>query len=338
MGQLELSYLRVGKGRGIHRGRRKAIAGTPEDVKMDTVQQIISRVPAWQGTREIHFQQIGGLTNTNYRVQVDGECFVLRVSGENARHLGISRQHELTALQAAARVGLAPEVVLFLLPEGHLITRWIEGRHWDVTEYRTPKHIRLLTETVKRIHALPSSGAVFSPFERVTAFVASARRFDVALPHHFDSFLRTIGVVEDDQRGDSSSWQRFCHNDLVAVNYLFNEAEQSIKVLDWEFSGLGDIYYDLATVVYTHDSDGPIPSDLEEVMLASYFGDVSARHHRRLQGMKYMLMLFTGAWALAQYGMQKAGLIPAVDGFDYLEFAEYLFVHDIRDLQQSIIG
>jgi hypothetical protein len=31
--------------------------------------------------------------------------------------------------------------------------------------------------------------------------------------------------------------------------------------------------------------------------------------------------------------MQQAGLIPAVEGFDYLEFAQYLFEHDIRELQ-----
>jgi len=36
---------------------------------------------------------------------------------------------------------------------------------------------------------------------------------------------------------------------------------------------------------------------------------------------------------LAQYGMQQAGLIPTVEGFDYLEFAEYLFTHDIQELQ-----
>jgi thiamine kinase-like enzyme len=103
--------------------------------------------------------------------------------------------------------------------------------------------------------------------------------------------------------------------------------------LDWEFSGLGDIYYDLATVVYTHDSDGPIPLELEEVMLECYFGRVTALQRRRLAGMKYMLMLFTGCWGLAQHGMQQAGLIPAVEGFDYLEFSEYLFAHDIQELQ-----
>ena len=48
-----------------------------------------------------------------------------------------------------------------------------------------------------------------------------------------------------------------------------------------------------------------------------------------------MLMLFTGMWGLAQHGMQSAGLIPAVEGFDYLEFAQYLFAHDIQELQRA---
>ena len=91
-----------------------------------------------------------------------------------------------------------------------------------------------------------------------------------------------------------------CHNDLVAVNYLYIEKTESIIVLDWEFSGLGDIYYDLATVVYTHDSEGPISPELEMEMLKCYFGSVTAFQQRRLLGMKYMLMLFTGLWGLAQ--------------------------------------
>jgi thiamine kinase-like enzyme len=300
---------------------------------MQTVQEIIAQIPAFQGVRQIQVEQIAGLTNTNYRVTVDGERFVLRVNGENTARLGINREHELAALRNAASAGLGPEVVAFLPPEGHLVTRWVEGRHWEVNEYRTPEYVRLLTETVKRLHALPPNGATFSPFRRVASYLETARSFEVPLPPDFDSFLKIMRAVEIDQERDPSDWQHFCHNDLVSVNYLFLEREQSLKVLDWEFSGLGDIYYDLATIVYTHDSDGPIPPELEEVMLACYFGEITATQHQRLAGMKYMLMLFTGLWGLAQHGMQQAGLIPTVEGFDYLEFSEYLFAHDIRELQ-----
>ncbi len=129
------------------------------------------------------------------------------------------------------------------------------------------------------------------------------------------------------------AWRRFCHNDLVSVNYLFVENEKCIKILDWEFAGLGDIYYDLATLVYTHDSDGPIPSDLEEVMLTCYFGGMDTWHTRRLLGMKYMLLLFSAMWGLVQYGLQQSGEIPAPQDFDYLEYAQYLFENEIKDLQ-----
>lgn len=303
----------------------------------ENVQSIISRIPAWQGAQDIQVERIAGLTNANYRVAVDGDLFILRVSGQNTAHLGINRHHELAALQAAAAAGIGPQVIAFLLPEGHLVTRWIAGRHWEVSEYRTPEHVRLLTNTVKRIHTLPPSGATFSPFQRVTTFLAAAQKFAAPLPPGFDHFIETMHAVEADQKRDSSDWQRFCHNDLVSVNYLFVEQEQSLKILDWEFSGLGDIYYDLATVVYTHDSDGPIPPDLEDVMLACYFGTASNLQRQRLLGMKYMLMLFTGLWGLAQHGMQKAGLIPAVEGFDYLEFAQYLFAHDIQELRAQYL-
>jgi thiamine kinase-like enzyme len=299
---------------------------------------IIARIPAWAGADHLQVERIAGLTNTNYRITVNGECFVLRVSGKNTQHLGINRQQEAAALKTAAALGFGPEVYTFLLPEGHLVTRWVEGRHWKPAEFRTPEHVRLLTETVKRVHAMPPSGAVFSPFRRVEAYIETARSFAVPFPHGFDEFIDTMRTVETGQQRDSSDWQRFCHNDLVSVNYLYCEQGPAIKILDWEFSGLGDIYYDLATVVYTHDDVGPIPPDLEEVMLACYFGEATHRHLKRMNGMKYMLMFFTGMWGLAQHGMQSAGLIPAVEGFDYLEFAQYLFAHDIQELQRVVGG
>jgi thiamine kinase-like enzyme len=298
------------------------------------IQPILARIPAWKKAREINIERIAGVTNANYRITVDGERFVLRVSGPNTARLGINRSHELAALQAAAAASLGPEVVAFLPPEGHLVTKWVDGRHWDAAEYRTPEHVRLLTSTARRIHTLEPNGASFSPFRRVEAYLQAAREFGVPLPPGIDRFLETMQAVEHEQKSDPSAWLRFCHNDLVSVNYLFVEPEQSIKVLDWEFSGMGDIYYDLATIVYTHDNIGPIPPGLEGVMLESYFErSATAFQRRRLLGMKYMLMLFSAAWGLAQYGMQRAGLFSAVEGFEYDQFACYLFVHDIPELQ-----
>ncbi len=48
---------------------------------------ILSRIPAWAGEENIQVERIAGLTNTNYRIEVNGERFVLRISRENTAHL-----------------------------------------------------------------------------------------------------------------------------------------------------------------------------------------------------------------------------------------------------------
>lgn len=299
---------------------------------------ILSQIPGWDNLENIQVEPIAGLTNQNYRVTVNDEQFVLRVSGKNTQSLGIDRQQEAAALKSAARLGLGPDIYALLLPEGHLVTRWVDGQHWEAEEFRTPQHVRMLTEIVKRVHSMPPNGAVFSPFRRVEAYIKTAGDYAVRFPSDFDGVIETMQKIETEQRCDPSDWQHFCHNDLVSVNYLYCKKDQTIKILDWEFAGWGDIYYDLATVVYTHDNVGPISPALEKVMLECYFGEITQQHHRRLNGMKYMLMLFSGMWGLMQHGLQSCGLIPAVKGFDYLEYAQYLFEHEIKELKRVLTG
>jgi thiamine kinase-like enzyme len=95
---------------------------------------------------------------------------------------------------------------------------------------------------------------VFSPFRQVEAYIETACSLGIPFPSRVDAFIETARKVEAERQRDPSDWQRFCHNDLLAVNYLYCGQGPAIIILDWEFAGLGDIFYDLATVVYTHDS------------------------------------------------------------------------------------
>ncbi|HUT81033.1 MAG TPA: choline/ethanolamine kinase family protein [Candidatus Bathyarchaeia archaeon] len=302
------------------------------------LQSIIAKIPNWVNAKELVIEEISGLTNKNYRVIVDGEQFVLRISGKNTENLGINREHEFEALRAASDAEIGPKVVRFIEPEGYLVTRWIEGRHWTSEEFRKPENIRLMVETIKRLHALDSIEANFSPFSRVVSFARTAQEFGIQLPQDFNGFLHTMQSIKDDQYRDLSGWLRFCHNDLAAVNYLYSDKEEKITIIDWEFSGMGDVYFDLATLVYTHDTTGPISPELEEYMLKCYFGKVIDESRIRLAGMKFMLMLFSALWGLLQHGMQKAGLIEEVEGFDYFEFAQYLFDNDVKARQADYLA
>jgi thiamine kinase-like enzyme len=286
------------------------------------VEQIIRQVPNWGEADDIHIKPLEGLTNTNYLVTVNGERFALRVSGPNAARLGIDRAAEIDALSAAAQVGIAPDLVHSQLPEGHLVTRYIPGRHLPLEEYRTPENLQRIVDTLKRLHRLPLPRASFSPFQRVELFSIQAREMGVSFPADFETFQAKMKSVRQQQAADTTPWQFFCHNDLFCVNVLDDE---QIWFIDWEFAGTGDIYFDLATLTYAYDSPDTLPPDLQEYLLVSYFGAVNGQIWRRLKGMQYMLMFFSAMWGLLQQGMQNAGLVREVEGFSFSGYAEETF-------------
>jgi len=286
------------------------------------VDEIIKQVPNWEGVDDIQLEPLAGLTNTNYAVTVNGERFVLRISGQNTAYLGINRSHEVETLRAVSDAGIGAQVVYYQLPEGHLVTSYINGRHLSLEAYRTPENIERIVKTLKRLHALPLVNACFSPFRRVESYARQAQEMGVPFPHDFPKLLGRMSAIEQEQARGQFQWQRFCHNDLFFVNVL---DDGEIRFIDWEFSGVNDLYYDLATLTYAYDSLDTLPRELQEHMLVCYFGEVRPENWDRLAGKQYMLLFFTAMWGLLQQGMQNEGHVQSVEGFDFLEYANVTF-------------
>ncbi len=286
------------------------------------LQSILKRVPQWEGAEDLSVNRLEGLTNTNYLVKVRGEKFALRVSGKNTAILGIDRQYEFEAITAASQAGIAPEIVAYLLPEGHLVTRFIEGHHWSWKEYQQPENLDRLILKVKQLHALPPIQAVFSPFRRVERFLGQAQSMGVVRPPDLALFTDHAALIERQQSLDSGIRLCFCHNDLFCVNVIDSG---EVRFIDWEFAGMGDLYYDLATLFYAYDSDGSLTPEMQNYVLESYFGEVTKTHWERLKGMQFMLKFFSAAWGLVQQGLVKTGKVEPVEGFDYQDYSETTF-------------
>ena len=78
---------------------------------MTTIDDVIARIPDWQG-RDVRAHPLaGGLTNTNYRVDVDGMPYVIRIPGQNTELLSVNRQHEYHNTLAAADTGVGARLL-----------------------------------------------------------------------------------------------------------------------------------------------------------------------------------------------------------------------------------
>src|SRR6476660_147652 len=95
----------------------------------------------------------GGITNLNYKVEVDGAAYVLRMGGAQTGLLGIDRAVEHAASLRAEEIGIGPAVVDFVPSEGWLVARFIEGHPIAPEEMRRPTMMARVAEALRKLHS-----------------------------------------------------------------------------------------------------------------------------------------------------------------------------------------
>jgi hypothetical protein len=62
---------------------------------------ILYHIPEWDAAKAVLTPLTGGITNQNYRVDIGGETFVLRIGGRGTRLLGIDCGREYACFPLA---------------------------------------------------------------------------------------------------------------------------------------------------------------------------------------------------------------------------------------------
>src|SRR5512144_483054 len=118
-----------------------------------TLEQAIARVPFLAQARNLVSTPLtGGITNTNYKIDADGKSYVLRITGANTDKLGIQRDVEYCANLAAGQLGIAPEVLYYIEPEGYLVTRFVNAKHIPPEVLRQPDNIVRVVRKLRLFH------------------------------------------------------------------------------------------------------------------------------------------------------------------------------------------
>jgi thiamine kinase-like enzyme len=262
-----------------------------------------------------------GLSNRAWFVTVAGEDYVLRVASRDAEQLGICRTSEGEVLRLAEQEGLGPAVAYNDVREGHLITRRIPAEPFSERpgKYREPDVLRSIVRAVRRVHVLPAMDHAFDPFARIRTSFERATSCRVPLPAEGSRILRRLDEIETARGPLVPPYRALCHNDLFAGNIL--DADP-IRFVDWEFAGMGDVFFDLATLAVATDESVPLPQACRDAILDEYFGHVLPEHRRRLDDMVFVVRLHVVAWGLTHHvlGTPEHGW----EGFTFLGFATEL--------------
>src|SRR6185503_13091886 len=133
-------------------------------------QKLIQLIPELRGRSLTVSPLNGGLTNRNYRIDADGQCYVLRVAGKDTALLGIDRASEVACSRAAAALGIGPEVIAYLPEHEAMVRRFVAGRVLTSEDVRQPGVLGRVARALRRYHGGPPGEGFFSPFATVRSY------------------------------------------------------------------------------------------------------------------------------------------------------------------------
>jgi thiamine kinase-like enzyme len=270
-----------------------------------TLKQAIVRVPFLAQAKNVVTSPLsGGITNLNYKIEAGGKSYVLRITGADTDKLGIRRDVEYQANLAAGRLGIAPEVLYYIEPEGYLLTRFIQGKRMPPEVITRPENIIRVVGKLRLFHQRgPQLKGEFNVFRNVEMLTSVSKEMNCRFPFDFDWIMQKKQIVEEALLKVPYT-PTPCHDDLLNLNWLDEEVPGGIdelRLLDWEYAGMGDIFFDLANFSHNHWLD----DDQVRLLLQEYFGEVTPRDSARLKLMWPMSELREAMWGTTQTGLSK---------------------------------
>ena len=293
------------------------------------IDKAIAKVPFLKDSKNVKKIPLsGGITNLNFKIEADGRSYVIRLAGEGTDQLGIKRDVEHAANKVAGELGIAPEVVYFIEPEGYIVTRFVTGKRIMPEDIVKSDYLVRVAQKLRLFHRnAPKLKGEFNVFRRVEMLTKTAKAKGAQFPNDWDFIMKKMREAENALLKDPYI-PTPCHNDLLNLNWLDEEVAGDIgeiRLLDWEYAGMGDIFFDLGNFSHHHR----LNEEQVRIFLTAYFGTMPPKHYARLRIMWPMSELHEAMWGTTQSVISN--LEEDFQGYANLWFGRYrMHVTDFR--------
>ncbi len=281
-----------------------------------TPEAIIARIEDWKGL-DVAWEALGGgITNHNYVLTVSGRPdipwggkYVLRIPGDGTETF-IDREREHKNHVAAAEAGVTPPILHMLEPEKCTVVPFIEGETMHPESLAGhPERLAKVVDVMRTYHDTATFANEIDVFAMIRQYMVMARDVDAPLPDDIDWMLELGERIEKAMGRDAPS-PAACHNDLLSENFIL-AADGKMWVIDWEYGGMSDPYFDLGDFCIEH----PLSDDEERFIITRYCGEMREDRYSRMMLHKIVADLWWSIWAMIQVKLSK------ID-FDFYAYGE----------------
>ena len=261
---------------------------------VNEIHRRLSRIPLFAGRPASAFsiEPMGGLTNTNHKVTLDGQSYVLRIAGRGIGET-IDRRAEETNIAIIAPTGINAEVLFMDPSDGLQLTRFVnDARTLEIGDFEDLETVCRAARLLRRVHAVAQPFATaFDVFAMIDGYLERLLAIRGRIPAGFADIAEEVEAVRRVFAANPAVLVP-CHCDPLPDNFLVSG--RAMYLIDWEYAGNNDPMWDLGDLAVEAEFD----ARRDGVLLAAYFdGEAAAGQAGRMAIYKALSDLLWSLWA-----------------------------------------
>lgn len=262
--------------------------------------------------------QIGGMSNKNFRVNLNGKSYVLRVPGNGSEGMVERANEEFNAMEAC-KLGVNPAIRYFNAKTGVKLADFIENAETlnaaTIQRHDNMKKIAKIYQTVHGAHIrLKNEFNIFQEIEKYDVLMAKAgatmyEGWETVRPKvmALENYLNELGVELCP-----------CHNDALYENFI-KASDGTIYLIDWEYSGMNDPMADFAALFI----EAGFADENQDYILNQYFdGNIPVNVYQKILCYKILWDYLWAQWTV----------IKEAKGDDFGTYGKDRYQRAIRNL------
>lgn len=207
---------------------------------MNVEEYIVARVNALSHSdnAKIVKRLEGGMSNYTYIVECLGKKYTYRVPGKFAEKF-VDRVEEWENIQEVNKLGLNNVTTYVEIMSGEKLAEYVEGTimsETDVVSYN-----EMSVKALKQIHGSDLKFRPYNAFQRLDDDERYC--FETGFEHPIE-YIQLRKQLDAMRQNHAQVRQVPCHCDYQPTNLVING--DKLYVLDWEFAGMNDPFYDIA--------------------------------------------------------------------------------------------
>ena len=260
-------------------------------------------------------RMLGGMSHLTYHIEIKGIDYTFRVIGKEGNRF-VDRTIEKKNLEIIKPLKINNETVYFDVETGEKAALFVEGT--VLTQLDFKEHLNEVSDVLKKLHNSnlePASD--YGLIDRLNMYESFT---NIRSELFLDLKSKWLKIYEEERKHLPKV---FCHGDAQRSNIVIGD---QVYLLDWEYAGWNEVYYDIA-------SFGNVQFEDALLLLDTYLGRKATKEEA--DAVRFYRMYQALQWHQVALRKEMIGLSEVLH-FDfkmlsekYLKLAETLY-HEIK--------